>query len=186
MTRLRRAAFIDRDGVLNEDHGYVYRPQDFHWLPGAMDALLQLQKDGWALVVVTNQSGIARGLYSEADLAVLNQHITAQLRAHGVQLTGIYACPHHPDGLLAPYRTDCDCRKPKPGLIQRAAQELALDPGASVIFGDKPSDILAGRNAGLARCWLIGRPAQALACGADGASASLWEAVQALRDGTHG
>ena len=178
MTRLQRAAFIDRDGVLNEDHGYVYRPQDFHWLPRAIEALAALQSRGHALVVVTNQSGIARGLYSEADLAMLNQHMTAQLQAHGVQLAGIYACPHHPDGVLAAYRKHCDCRKPMPGLITRAAQELSLDLATSCLFGDKPSDIAAGRAAGLARCWLIGTPEQALACAADGASASLWQAVQ--------
>lgn len=178
MTALRRAAFIDRDGVLNEDHGYVYKPRDFHWLPQAIEALALLQNAGHALVVVTNQSGIARGLYSEADLALLNQHITAQLQAQGVQLAGIYACPHHPEGRLAPYRSDCDCRKPKPGLIQRAARELGLDPAKSVLFGDKPSDIQAGRSAGVARCWLIGTPAQAAACAADGAGPSLWQAVQ--------
>ncbi len=178
MTRLQRAAFIDRDGVLNEDHGYVYRPQYFLWRPRAIEALAALQSSGHALVVVTNQSGIARGLYSEADLAVLNQHMTAQLQTSGVHLAGIYACPHHPDGVLAPYRKECDCRKPKPGLITRAVHELGLDPAASCLFGDKPSDMAAGRAAGLARCWLIGTPAQALACAADGASASLWQAVQ--------
>jgi D-glycero-D-manno-heptose 1,7-bisphosphate phosphatase len=178
MTALRRAAFIDRDGVLNEDHGYVYKAQDFHWLPQAIEALARLQDTGHALVVVTNQSGIARGLYSEADLALLNQHITAELLLRGVQLAGIYACPHHPEGLLAPYRSVCDCRKPKPGLIQRAARELGLDLATSVLFGDKPSDIQAGRSAGVARCCFIGTAAQAAACAADGASASLWLAVR--------
>ena len=177
---MHRAAFIDRDGVLNEDQGYVYRPADFHWLPGAVDALAQLQDQGWALVVVTNQSGIARGLYTMADLDRLNQHITTELDRQGVRLDGSYACPHLPQGTVAEYRLDCDCRKPRPGLILRAARELNLDLANSCLFGDKASDIEAGRAAGVARCWLIGTPAQAQACGADGASASLLEAVAAL------
>ncbi len=154
----RPAAFIDRDGVLNEDHGYVYRVEDFHWLPDAVRALQKLQQAGYALVVVTNQSGIARGLYTPADVDTLHAHMRAQLQQHGVTLAGVYACPHHPDAVLPAYRRACDCRKPQPGMILQAARELGLDVAASCLFGDKPSDIEAGRSAGVGRSWLVHGP----------------------------
>ena len=182
---LRPAAFIDRDGVLNVDHGYVFRVQDFQWLPGAIDALGQLQRAGHALVVITNQSGVARGLYTLDDVERLHVHLRAELQAHGVQLTGIYACPHHPDGVVPEYSLNCACRKPMPGMIEQAAREHGLDLAASWLFGDKASDIEAGRRAGVGRCWLIctgstgGTAGEPRACGADGAAASLLDAVQA-------
>ncbi len=174
----RRAAFIDRDGVLNHDHGYVHRAQDFQWLPGATQALALLQEARVARVVVTNQSGIARGLYTLADLEILHAHMRGELAREGVALDGIYACPHHPDGVVAEFRCDCDCRKPEPGLIEQAVREHDLDLAASCLFGDKASDIEAGRRAGVGRCWLIGNAAAARRCGADGASESLLEAVR--------
>lgn len=154
----RRAAFIDRDGVLNEDHGYVCRAEDFHWLPGAVQALQELQRAGYALVVVTNQSGIGRGLYTAADMDTLHHHMRAQLQHHGVTVDGIYACPHHPDAALPAYRLACHCRKPQPGMVLQAARELGLDLAASCLFGDKPSDIEAGRSAGVGRSWLVHGP----------------------------
>ena len=172
------AAFIDRDGVLNADHGYVFRVQDFEWLPGAVDALALLQREGFALVVVTNQSGVARGLYTLADVDHLHAHLRADLAAQGVELAGIYACPHHPDGTVLEYRLHCACRKPMPGMIEQAAREHGLDLAASCLFGDKASDIEAGRRAGVGRCWLIGTAGEGRACGADGAAASLIDAVQ--------
>ena len=179
----RPAAFIDRDGVLNEDLGYVHRRDDFHWLAGAVDALVRLQSAGYALVVVTNQSGIARGLYTMTELATLNAHIEHELARHGVRLAGIYACPHHPEATRPEYRRQCDCRKPGPGLILQAAREHGLDLAASCLFGDKASDIQAGRRAGVARCWLVGDAACAARCGADGAATTLADAVQAVLDG---
>ena len=177
---LRRAAFIDRDGVLNQDHGYVYRHEDFHWLPGAILALSRLQRAGYALVVVTNQSGIARGLYTQGDMEALHRTISQELQDQGVQLAGIYACPHHPQAVRPELRIACACRKPMPGMILQAAGELGLDLGASCLFGDKVSDIEAGRRAGVRVCWLIGEPATARECGADGASDSLAQAVASL------
>ncbi len=180
MTSLRRAAFIDRDGVLNEDLGYVFRHADFHWLPGARDALAQLQQAGFALVVVTNQSGVGRGLYTMADVETLHVQVRADLQARGVQLAGIYACPHHPEAAQPGYRLACACRKPQPGMILQAALEHGLELGASWLFGDKGSDIQAGRRAGVGCCWFIGDTAAGRASGADGASASLIEAVRAM------
>ena len=174
----RRAAFLDRDGVLNVDHGYVFRPQDFEWLPGAIDALLLLQQAGYVLVVVTNQSGVARGFYTLADVEKLHLHLRTTLLAAGVQLAGMYACPHHPDGVVPEYRVQCACRKPMPGMIEQAAREHGLDLAASCLFGDKTSDIEAGRRAGVGRCWLLGQ--QAGSSDADGRASSLLCAVQAV------
>jgi len=177
MTANRRAAFIDRDGVLNVDHGYVFRREDFQWLPGAVDALRHLQAADYLLIVVTNQSGIARGLYTEADLARLHDFMWGELQRQGVSLTAIYACPHHPQAALSAYRIDCECRKPRPGMILRAAREHGIELGASCLFGDKASDIEAGRSAGVGRCVLIGSDVAARACAADAAAASLGNAV---------
>jgi D-glycero-D-manno-heptose 1,7-bisphosphate phosphatase len=150
-----KAAFIDRDGVIIEERGYVYKIEDFAPLPGAIAALRDLQAAGYALVVITNQSGIARGLYSEADYLSFNAHMEAQLRAHGVRFDAVEYCPHLPDALEARYRLDCDCRKPGPGMLQRAARRLDLDLASSVLVGDRRTDIEAGRAAGVGRCFLV-------------------------------
>ena len=152
---MRRAAFIDRDGVINEERDYVHRPEDFHLLPGVVDGLRRLQQAGFALVVVTNQAGIARGLYGEAEFARLTEYMTALLQRQGVTLAGVYHCPHHPSAGIGPWRVDCDCRKPKPGMLLQAARELSLSLPDSVLVGDKSSDIEAGRRAGVGRCLLV-------------------------------
>jgi D-glycero-D-manno-heptose 1,7-bisphosphate phosphatase len=159
---LRPAAFLDRDGVLNQDLGYVHRVADFHWVPGAVQALQRLQAAGYALVVVTNQSGVARGMYTLADVDTLHAHMQRELAAAGVVLTGIYRCPHLPDAPLPAYRLNCDCRKPGPGLLLQALREHALDASLSVMVGDRASDIQAGQAAGVARCLQVG-PGQAAA-----------------------
>ena len=179
--RLLPAAFIDRDGVLNDDLGYVGRIADFHWLPGAITALGELQRAGFALVVVTNQSGIGRGRYSWDDFERLSAHIDAELAAHGIALAGTYACPHHPQAALARYRRVCDCRKPQPGLILQASAALHLDLQASCLFGDKASDIEAGRRAGVGSCWRVGDNLALENC--DGVGASLSQAVEAFLSG---
>lgn len=151
----RRAAFIDRDGVLNEERAFVHRREDFALLPGAVPALRLLKQAGYLLVVVTNQSGIARGIYSEADYLALAEHMRAELAAAGVPLDAVEYCPHLPDALVERYRLECDCRKPKPGMLRRAIQALDIEPGASFLVGDRQSDIEAGRAAGIGRCFLV-------------------------------
>ncbi|HEY1889198.1 MAG TPA: D-glycero-beta-D-manno-heptose 1,7-bisphosphate 7-phosphatase [Steroidobacteraceae bacterium] len=151
----RKAAFIDRDGVLNEERAFVHRIEDFALLPGAVAALRLIKEAGYLLVVVTNQSGIARGLYSEADYLALTGHIRAQLEGAGVPLDAVEYCPHLPDAPVARYRVDCDCRKPKPGMLRRAIQALDVEPGASFLVGDRLSDIEAGRATGVGRCFLV-------------------------------
>lgn len=148
---MRPAAFLDRDGVINIDHGYVSRWEDFAFVPGAVDALRRLQMAGYALVIVTNQSGVARGYYDEAAVQRLHDALRENLARQGVTLDAIEYCPHLPDAPLARYALDCDCRKPAPGMILRSAAALGIDLAASLMFGDKASDIDAGRAAGVGR-----------------------------------
>lgn len=150
-----RAVFLDRDGVINVDRHYLHRTEDFELIAGVPQALQRLQWAGWKLVVVTNQSGIARGMYTEDDYQRLTRHMRALLAQEGVTLDAVLHCPHLPDGSVAAYRTACDCRKPAPGMLVRAARELSLDLPRSVMVGDKGSDLRAGRGAGVARCLLV-------------------------------
>jgi D-glycero-D-manno-heptose 1,7-bisphosphate phosphatase len=151
----RKAAFVDRDGVINVDDAYVFRIEDFVFLPRAIEGLRQLQAAGYLLVVITNQSGIARGMYSEADYRRLTDYMQERLSATGVRLSAVEYCPHLPDADVARYRLDCDCRKPLPGMIERAAAALNIDLAGSILVGDRASDLLAGRSAGVGRCWLV-------------------------------
>ncbi len=151
----RNAAFIDRDGVLNEERAFVHRIEDFAFVPGAVDALQALQAAGYLLVIITNQSGIARGLYSEADYLELTAHVRERLLTAGVRLDAVEYCPHLADAPVERYRVECDCRKPKPGMLKRAIEALDIDPAASFLVGDRLSDIEAGRAAGIGRCFLV-------------------------------
>ena len=152
---LRRAAFIDRDGVINEERSFVFRPEDFVLLPGAIEGLRALQHAGFLLVVITNQSGIARGLYRDEDYQSLTTHMQSELRARGVRLDAIEYCPHLPDAPLPQYRRACECRKPRPGMLRRAAATLGIDLPHSVLIGDRATDVAAGRAAGIGRCLLV-------------------------------
>jgi D-glycero-D-manno-heptose 1,7-bisphosphate phosphatase len=145
----RRAAFLDRDGVINLDRGYVFRREDFAFVPGTLEAARRLAQDGYALVVITNQSGIGRGFYTEGDFAGLTKWMAEQFHEAGAPLAGVYYCPHHPVDAHGPYRRACDCRKPGPGLLLRAARELNLDLSRSILFGDRHSDLLAAQAAGV-------------------------------------
>jgi D-glycero-D-manno-heptose 1,7-bisphosphate phosphatase len=145
---VRRAVFLDRDGTLNIEKDYLYRVADFEFIPGVPQALKLLQDAGFLLVVVTNQSGVARGYYSLEDVALLHQYMRRELLKFGVELDGIYVCPHHPTLGHPPYRVACGCRKGAPGLLLQAAQELKIDLSRSFMVGDKLSDFEAGTKAG--------------------------------------
>lgn len=145
---LRPALFIDRDGTLTEEVGYVNHPKRLRLLPRSAQAIRRLNESGIAAVVVTNQAGVARGYFSEEVLAAVNAALVAQLKEEGAHLDGIYVCIHHPTEGEPPYRVVCDCRKPKPGLLQRAAADHGLDLSRSTLVGDKPSDLVAARAVG--------------------------------------
>ena len=144
----RPAVFIDRDGTLTEEVGYVNHPSRLRVLPRSAEAIRRLNAAGIAAVVVTNQAGIARGYFSAEVLAAVNDALISQLKDEGAHLDGVYVCPHHPSEGKPPYRMVCECRKPKPGLLLRAASDLSLDLARSTLVGDKGSDLVAARAVG--------------------------------------
>lgn len=152
---LRKAAFLDRDGVINIDHGYSFKPEHFDFIDGVFAACRHLQSLGYLLIVVTNQSGIARGYYTEQDFAVLTSWMKQQFAAEGVKIDGVYYCPHHLEKGQAPYNIDCDCRKPNPGMLLQAMREFGIDPAQSLMVGDKVADMQAAAAAGIARKVLV-------------------------------
>jgi len=146
----RAAVFVDRDGCLTEEVGYVNHVSRIRLLPRAADAIRRLNGAGVPAIMVTNQAGIARGYFTEALLHAAHAEMVRQLAAAGARLDGLYVCLHHPDEGEPPYRMNCDCRKPRPGLLQRAARELRLDLAGSVMVGDKISDVAVGQSVGAA------------------------------------
>ena len=148
--RPRKAAFLDRDGVLNVDRGYVHRIADLQWIDGAQAAVRRLNDAGYLVLVVTNQSGIGRGYYDEAALEAVHARLAADFAASGARVDAFYACPFHPEAVHDRYRhPDHPDRKPNPGLILRAIADWGVDPAASFLIGDKPSDMEAARRAGV-------------------------------------
>jgi D-glycero-D-manno-heptose 1,7-bisphosphate phosphatase len=137
----RPAVFLDRDGTIIQDVGYLREPRDVALFPWTIDAVRALNQAGYPVVVITNQSGIARGLFTEAMLAEVHGHICSLLEAGGARLDAYYYCPHHPEGTVEAYTRRCECRKPGHALIDRASSELALDPGRSYVVGDKWLDV---------------------------------------------
>lgn len=141
------AVFLDRDGTINVEKDYLYRVEEFEFTPGAVEAIRLLNQAGYLVVVVTNQSGVARGYYTEADVKTLHSHIDHVLVSQGARVDAWYYCPHHEHGKL-PYNQACDCRKPMPGMLRQAAADHAIDLTRSWMVGDKPADIEAGQAAG--------------------------------------
>lgn len=152
---LSKALFLDRDGIVNVDHGYVYQPDQFDFVTGIFELCQRFQAAEYAIVIVTNQSGIGRGLYSEAEFDHLTEWMKSEFDKHAVLISGVYYCPHHPTKAQADFLRDCQCRKPKPGMLFQAARELALDLEKSVMIGDRLSDMVAAEKAGIPRRILI-------------------------------
>jgi D-glycero-D-manno-heptose 1,7-bisphosphate phosphatase len=144
---LKKAVFVDRDGTVNEESGYLFRKEDCRFIPGAIEAIARLNKAGFLVVVITNQSGIARGYYTKDDLDLLHKHMDREITAAGGEVAAWYHCPHHPDYPEAD-RSPCSCRKPLPGMLHSAAAELGIDLASSWMIGDKIADIKAGIAAG--------------------------------------
>jgi D-glycero-D-manno-heptose 1,7-bisphosphate phosphatase len=139
----RPAAFLDRDGVLNVDHGYAHRPDQLEWVAGAPQAVRLLNEAGFAVIVVTNQSGVARGLYGEAAIRQLHAHMQDVLSAHGARIDAFYYCPHHPQGTVKEFAVDCSCRKPGIGMLEQAAREWPINISRSFLIGDRDADMAA-------------------------------------------
>ncbi len=145
---MKPAVFLDRDGTLIEDVGYLDRLDRIALFPWTVDAIRALNRGGFIVVVITNQSGVARGFFTEAFVEETHRHLAAQLAAGGARIDAYYYCPHHPDGTVAAYRRQCECRKPASGLVDRAVRELDLDPARSFVVGDKWLDVELARAAG--------------------------------------
>ena len=145
-----RGLILDRDGVINVDIDYLYRVEDVVFVDGIFPLLRAAKAAGFALAIATNQSGIGRGLYSEAQFQTLMLWIRNQMASQGASIDAVYCCPHHPTEAIGAYRRDCDCRKPKPGMFHQAIAELALDPARSWTIGDNWRDLEAGEAAGIA------------------------------------
>jgi len=149
------AVFLDRDGVINKDKGYVSKIDDFEFIEGSIEAMQLLKQHGYLLVVITNQSGIARGYYSEDEFMTLTEWMDRSLAERGVDLDGVYYCPHHPEKGIGDYKQACLCRKPNTGMLDSAAKDLDIDFSQSFLVGDKLSDIQAGQKSHLKANYLV-------------------------------
>jgi D-glycero-D-manno-heptose 1,7-bisphosphate phosphatase len=145
----RPAVFLDRDGTLNKEVNYLHTVENFEWVPGAQDAIRRVNDLGMPVLVVTNQSGVARGYYEEADVDRLHAWMNDQLDAIGAHVDAFYYCPYHPNGAVEQYRALSHCRKPNPGMFEEAIQEWRVDPSGSFVVGDKNSDLLPGNELGM-------------------------------------
>jgi len=141
---MRKALFLDRDGVINIDRGHVFRSEDFEFTPGIFDLCKKYLDKQYLIIVVTNQARIARGVCTEADFMKLTDWMVEEFRRNGIQIAKVYHCPHHPD-ITGP----CDCRKPNPGMLLKAVKDFNLDISQCILIGDKETDLEAGRRAGI-------------------------------------
>ena len=155
MNEAKPAVFLDRDGVINQDNGYVSEVDDFKFIEGVIEACVELQKKGYLLVVITNQSGIARGYFTEKQFNTLTEWMDWSMADRGVDLDGIYYCPHHSEEGQGEFKVDCECRKPKPGMLLNAIEDLNIDIANSILVGDKVSDLQAGIAVGVKSNYLV-------------------------------
>ena len=151
----RPAVFIDRDGTISEEVGYVNHPSRFRLYPYAGDAIKKLNDNNWLAIVITNQAGVARGYFSEDVIITIHDQLSKELSTQDAQLDAIYYCAHHPTVGEPPYRLDCDCRKPKAGLIDRATANFDIDLAKSWMVGDRYSDVELAQNAGLHSAFVL-------------------------------
>lgn len=147
---MNKALFLDRDGVVNKEKNYLYKIADFEFIDGVFETCRYFQEKGYLIIIVTNQAGIARKIYSEKDFGVLTDWMLHQFLIEGIKINAIYHCPHHPN-----FTGPCECRKPKPGMLLRAQKEFCIDMDNSILVGDKLSDIKAGINAGIKNNYII-------------------------------
>lgn len=143
-----KAVFLDRDGTLNKEIGFAKKKEDYERLPGVVEGLKILMKLGFKLIVVTSQSGVARGFYTEKEVHEFHDHLTKDLEKEGVKIDAFYFCPHHATQGIGKYKVECDCRKPKTGMIDKAVKDFEIDTKKSYMIGDKDADIMMGKAAG--------------------------------------
>ena len=141
---MNKAAFFDRDGTINIEKNYLYKVEDFEFIKGIPELIKKYNDEGYVVIVVTNQAGIARGYYTEKDMNLLHRYINEQLAKIGAHIDAFYFCPHHPD-----ITGECNCRKPKTGMLEKAIKEWNIDVTESILYGDKPWDIEAGEKCGI-------------------------------------
>jgi D-glycero-D-manno-heptose 1,7-bisphosphate phosphatase len=180
-----RTVFLDRDGVINEELDLLTTPDEFRLLPGAAEAVARLNAAGMTVIVVTNQSVVARGLCSPAGLEAIHDRMRERLALAGARVDAVYFCPHHPethhrDGGDPALRVACNCRKPAPGMLLRAAREHDIDLAAAVMVGDRVTDVLAARRAGVRSILVGSRPLSPTDPRPDARADSLSEAVDLL------
>lgn len=146
---MNKAVFLDRDGTINVDTAYLYKPEDFVWIDGAKEAVKYARDMGYLAIIITNQSGVARGYFTEDDIKALHNFINDELQKINTKIDAFYYCPHHPEAIIEKYKLECNCRKPKSGMLLQAAKDYNIDLSSSFVFGDKERDILAGKNIGV-------------------------------------
>jgi D-glycero-D-manno-heptose 1,7-bisphosphate phosphatase len=185
---MKRALFLDRDGVINEDHDYVYRSSSFRFIRGIFHLCRVAQRLKFSIVVVTNQAGIGRGLYTEQDFQELTAWMLKEFSKRSISVARVYHCPYHPQHGKGHYRRDSPMRKPRPGMILKARRDLELDLQASVLVGDKSTDIAAGKAANVGSNILLSRDAvERRKGGADWNASSLADVAKWLeRAGSRG
>ncbi|OCZ49445.1 D-glycero-beta-D-manno-heptose 1,7-bisphosphate 7-phosphatase [Dehalobacter sp. TeCB1] len=146
---MNKAVFLDRDGTINIEKNYLYKEDEFVFIEGAAQAIKILHEMGYKVIVITNQAGVARGYYTEDDVIKLHHYLDAELRKHHTHIDAYYYCPHHPEGVIPKYSRTCHCRKPNTGMIDQAVADFEIDLKESILIGDKETDILTGKNAGV-------------------------------------
>lgn len=152
---MTKVAFLDRDGVINKEINYLNKIRDFEYTVNCIEGLLLLISKGYEIVIITNQAGIAKGIFSLQDYNRLTDWMLSNLLTYGIRILECVYCPHHPDGIVEEYSKDCKCRKPKSGMIDYAICKYKVDLESSILIGDKISDIQAGQNAGLNNLFLV-------------------------------
>ena len=179
---MTRAVFLDRDGTIIEDVGYPHERSQIKFLPGVSTAIGLLNENGFKVIVITNQAGVARGYFTEETVKAINRYIQESLAKERAIIDMVYYCPHHVEGVIEEYRQECYCRKPNPGMIEQAVRDFGIDLKKSFVIGDKASDIEAGRRAGCKTILLANEdsPGKETAIKSDHIATDLYEAVKWL------
>lgn len=152
---MQKAVFLDRDGTINVEKDYLYKIEDFEFILGVPEAISKLNKLGYIVIVITNQSGVARGYYTEEDVIKLNEYMKNELKKYNAFIDGIYYCPHHLNGCVEKYKVDCSCRKPKLGLYEKAISDFDIDLSNSWCIGDKETDLIPADKLGMKKALVL-------------------------------